>query len=104
MNDLPLELISVDELDSLACFTEIKKMEETNTNRMFDADINKVWKVKVMHLFRENYEMKYSYAHLHTVYGNTHIYTVHMYIDTYMHIYMFVYLWSLNLKLWRDKC
>lgn len=42
MNDLPLELISVDELESLACFTEIKKMEETNTNRMFYVDINKV--------------------------------------------------------------
>lgn len=25
MDDLPLELISVDELESLACFTEIKK-------------------------------------------------------------------------------
>lgn len=42
MDDLPLELISVDELESLACFTEIKKMEKTNTNIMVDADINKV--------------------------------------------------------------
>jgi hypothetical protein len=41
MTNLPWEQISVDELESLACFTEIKKMEETNTNIMVDADINK---------------------------------------------------------------
>lgn len=91
MNDLPLELISVDELESLACFTEIKKMEETNTNRMFDADINKVWKVKVMHLFRENYEMKYSYAHMHTVYGNTHIYIIYVHTHIYTHVCLCIY-------------
>jgi hypothetical protein len=31
----------VDELDSLACLTEMTKMEENNTNIMVDADINK---------------------------------------------------------------
>lgn len=46
--DLPLEPISVDELESLACLTEIKKkMKEKLTNIMVDADINNEWKVIV---------------------------------------------------------
>jgi len=39
--DLPLEPISVDELESLACLTEIKKKSKKKlTNIMVDADIN----------------------------------------------------------------
>ena len=37
--NLPLEIISVDELESLACFTEIKKWKKKLTNIMVDADI-----------------------------------------------------------------
>lgn len=39
--NLPLEPISVDELESLACFTEIKKKNGRKklTNIMVDADI-----------------------------------------------------------------
>lgn len=41
MINLPLEPIPGDELESLACFTEIKKWKKKLTNTMVDADINK---------------------------------------------------------------
>lgn len=43
--NLPLEPISVDELESLTCFTEIKKNGRKKlTNIMVDANTNKEWK------------------------------------------------------------
>lgn len=41
MTDLPLEPVSVGERESLACFTEMKKMEEKLTNTMVGVDANR---------------------------------------------------------------